>query len=75
PETTIGRIKDKAIKESGLPKIRIHDFRHSFVSMLISKGADVSIISKYVGHSSIKQTLDTYTHMYQSKMEEIIKNL
>ena len=75
PETTIDRIKDKAIKESGLPKIRIHDFRHSFVPMLISKGADVSIISKYVGHSSIKQTLDTYTHMYQSKMEEIIKNL
>ena len=58
--------------------IRIHDFRHSCASLLINKGASISLVSKYLGHSNISITLNTYTHMYKSELIEmtnILNNL
>lgn len=73
--SAITRHKDKALTTAGLPRIRIHDFRHSFITMLVSQGVDVGIIARYAGHSSIKQTLDTYTHYYADKMKDVINSL
>ena len=72
PFTTITRMKDRALKQAGLPGMRIHDFRHSFISLMISNGADVSIVAHYVGHSSTYQTLQTYAHFFSSKLDSII---
>lgn len=41
----------------------IHTLRHTFASMLFSKGVDIKIVSKLLGHSSIKITYDTYIHL------------
>lgn len=73
--STIERKKSKALRLAGLPEMRVHDFRHSFITMMVSKGADIATVSHYVGHASIKQTLDTYTHYYEDKMEELIRAL
>ena len=43
--------------------IRLHDLRHSAISLLIAKGASVSVVQAIAGHSSIKTTIDTYTHI------------
>lgn len=75
PFTTIEHKKNKALSLAGLPYMRVHDFRHSFVTMAIDKGLDIAMISKYVGHASIKQTLDTYTHFYEDKLESLINAL
>lgn len=74
-ETSIDRHKDKAIAKAGVPRIRIHDFRHSFVSMLVESGADVSVISKYVGHANITETLNTYTHLFANSLENAIARI
>lgn len=74
-ETSIDRQKDKAIAKAGVPRIRVHDFRHSFVSMLVESGADVSVISKYVGHSNITETLNTYTHLFAGTLERAISKI
>ena len=73
--TTICNIKNKYCKMAGVKQIRIHDFRHSCASLLINKGASIQLVSKYLGHSNINITLATYTHLYQSELEDIKKTL
>lgn len=77
-ENTIQIRKDKYCRLAGVKQIRIHDFRHSCASLLINKGASIALVSKYLGHSNISITLNTYTHMYKSELEQmtnILNNL
>lgn len=52
-----------ALRMSGLPKIRFHDLRHSFASMLINRGENIKYIQRVLGHSSVQITLDVYGHL------------
>ena len=63
PPTTIERIMTKAADAAGVKRIRVHDFRHSCASLLLSKGNTIVSVSKHLGHNSVEQTLDTYAHM------------
>ncbi len=74
-ETTIGVYKNRYCEKAELKQIRIHDFRHSCASLLINKGASIALVSKYLGHSKISTTLNTYTHMYKSELEDMTKIL
>ena len=74
-ETTIKRFKDNYIKQSNSKYIRIHDFRHSCASLLINQGASITLVSKYLGHSNISTTLNTYTHLYKSELNEMVNIL
>ena len=62
---------ENAIKISGVKRIRIHDLRHSHASMLINLGMPINMVSKRLGHENIQTTLDTYTHLYESKEKEL----
>ena len=68
--TTIARIKDNACKLANIKQIRIHDFRHSTASLLINNGANIGLVSKYLGHSNIETTLNIYSHLYESELEK-----
>ena len=72
PETTIQKHKNDYCKLAGVKQIRIHDFRHSCASLLISKNADPVLVAKYLGHADVSMTLNRYSHMYKSKLEEIV---
>lgn len=74
-ETTIDNRKNQACDNAGVDRIRIHDFRHSFVSLLISKGADVVQVSRAVGHSTTTQTLNTYSHMFKNALADTFAKL
>lgn len=54
-----------------LPEIRLHSLRHSCASMLIHSGATVVYISKYLGHASTKETLDTYAHFFPNEADKM----
>ena len=71
-DTSIERKKNKWCDIAEVKRIRIHDFRHSCASLLINNGANITIVSKYLGHSDISMTLNRYSHMYDSKLEEVI---
>lgn len=75
PQTSIDRIKEKAIKESGVKRIKIHDLRHSHASILISNGMNIVAVSKRLGHSDINMTLKVYTHLLKKNNDEIIEYL
>ena len=60
------REMDRGAKEAGVPRIRIHDIRHSAVSLLIDMGFSVTAIADRVGHESIDITYN-YAHLFPSK--------
>lgn len=71
-DTTVQNHAIKNCKEANIKKIRIHDFRHSCASLLINNGASIALVAKYLGHSDISTTLNTYTHMFKNEMSDII---
>ena len=60
-------------KLANLKRIRIHDFRHSCASLLINSGANITIVAKYLGHTKIEETLNTYSHMYKSSLDSVVE--
>ena len=66
PEENIRRHLRNDAQAAGLPLIRIHDLRHCHASMLISSGVPITAVSKRLGHATVKQTLETYSHMMPS---------
>lgn len=72
PSSVRDRNKKNSIK-AGLKYIRLHDFRHSCASLLINSGASVTMVAKYLGHTKIDVTLNTYSHMFQSALDSVIE--
>ena len=71
PDVLRNRRKKNA-ELAGVKIIRIHDFRHSCASFLISRGANVMVVAKYLGHSKIDETLNTYTHLFNKDLEKVV---
>lgn len=71
-DDAIRRRKIRNCELSNIKQIRIHDFRHSCASLLINNGADITLGAKFLGHTKIDETLNTYAHMFQNKLTNII---
>ena len=56
------RLFSKALEKGNLRKVRIHDLRHTYATLRISKGDNITDVSKQLGHHSVKLTLDVNTH-------------
>jgi integrase len=54
-------------------KLRFHDLRHRYASVLIEAGLDALTIKTLMGHSSITETYDTYGHLFPSQSERAAK--
>ena len=66
----IRRTKLAALAE--LKVIRIYDFRHSCALLLINNGANVTLVAKYLGHTKIEETLNTYSHMLSTALDSVV---
>jgi integrase len=64
--------KNTNCEKAGVKQIRLHDFRHSCASLLINNGANIMIVAKYLGHAKIDETLNTYSHLFKNKMDDIV---
>ena len=69
---TISSRKNRNCEIAGVPQIRIHDFRHSCASLLVNNGANITVVAKYLGHTKIEETLNTYTHLFNSALNEVV---
>ena len=58
-----------------LPPIRIHDIRHSHVSMLVDMGFNIKQIADRMGHRNASTTMKTYSHLYAGRDIELAKRL
>ena len=68
------REMDRGSKQAGVKRIRIHDIRHSHVSLLIDMGFSATAIADRVGHESIDITYN-YAHLFPSKQAEMADKL
>ena len=62
-------------KKAGVKVIRNHDFRHSCASLLINSGASVALVAKYLGHAKIDETLNTYTHLFNTHLDSVVNTI
>ena len=65
--------RDKYAEKAGVRRIRLHDFRHSCASALISSSAPITAVSNFLGHSETTETLETYTHMFKKDLANVPK--
>jgi len=56
------RVFYKILEKTSLRKIRVHDLRHAYATLRISKGDNIADVSKQLGHHSVKFTMDIYYH-------------
>lgn len=47
----------------GLPAVSFHDLRHTAASLMLAMGVDLRVIQTTLGHSAIRTTAETYTHV------------
>jgi integrase len=66
---------EPAMRKAGLRKIRFHDLRHTFASLLIDQGEHPKYIQTQMGHSSINVTMDTYGHLMKTVNRESARKL
>lgn len=69
--TTISRQFAFDCVTAGVPKIRFHDMRHTHATMLLQMGVNPKIVAERLGHSTIKTTLDTYSHVLPNMQKEV----
>ncbi len=65
--------RDKYAEKAGIRRIRLHNFRHSCASALISGAAPITAVSNFLGHSETTETLETYTHMFKKDLANVPK--
>ncbi|MFC2168349.1 tyrosine-type recombinase/integrase [Acidobacteriota bacterium] len=70
----INRNFQKALKKSGIPKVRVHDLRHTFATNLVKNGIDIVTVSKLLGHADIKMTM-RYGHSSAENMKKAVDSL
>lgn len=74
-DTSIDKHNRKFAIEADLPRIRIHDFRHSHASLLANEGINIQEIARRLGHSNVQITWNTYSHLYPREEDRAIEVL
>ena len=62
---------DRVLLVAKLPKIRIHDLRHSAATILLALGTHPKLVQEMLGHSTFTLTMNTYSHVLPSLRNEV----
>jgi integrase len=57
------RVFYRLMNATGFRRIRFHDLRHTYASLLIQNGESLAYVQKQLGHSSVQVTVDVYGHL------------
>ncbi|MDM8523280.1 site-specific integrase [Desulfococcaceae bacterium HSG8] len=71
-ESTLEKQFRRLLKKAGLRKIRFHDIRHTYASLLLSSNASPVYVKEQMGHSSIRMTVDRYGHWIPGNSERFV---
>ncbi len=65
----------KCLERAGLRRLRFHDLRHTYASLLLTDGAPIAYVSEQMGHSSIELTVKRYGHLIPGANRSFVNNL
>jgi integrase len=60
----------RLVAKSGLPRIRLHDLRHTHATLLLKAGVPIKVVSERLGHSTPVFTMATYQHVLPGMQAE-----
>lgn len=60
-----------ALQRAGLPKMTVHDLRHTAASLAVASGANVKAVQRMLGHASAAMTLDVYADLFDDDLEAV----
>lgn len=61
---------DRLVAKSGLPRIRLHDLRHTHATLALQAGVHPKVVSERLGHATVAFTLDVYSHAVKGMQED-----
>ena len=67
---TLTHTFSRIARGAGLDRVRFHDLRHTFASLMLLRGAKPKVISEALGHASVAFTMDTYSHIISGMQED-----
>jgi len=66
----VSKLFEDAVAASKLPRIRLHDLRHTHATLALAAGIHPKVVSERLGHANVSITLDTYSHAIPAMAEE-----
>ncbi|MEU4117740.1 site-specific integrase [Kitasatospora sp. NPDC028055] len=74
PQWVLDQLR-KRTAELNLPKIGLHDLRHTAASIMIAEGIPVAVVSKTMRHSTLAITINLYGHLLKDSADEAVTAL
>jgi len=59
----ISQTFERLLAKIDLPRIRLHDLRHTHATILLQQGVNPKVVSERLGHASVSFTMDVYQHV------------
>jgi integrase len=63
------------LERAGLPRVRFHDLRHTFATIMLQNGEHPKVVQEMLGHANISETMDTYSHVLPDMQTDAMKRL
>ena len=60
------RVFDQTVRSLEVPRIRLHDLRHTYATLALKAGVHPRVVSERLGHATVGVTLDVYSHVVPS---------
>jgi integrase len=67
--STLSHTFSKVMVRAGVPHIRFHDLRHTHATLMLKAGIHPKVVGERLGHSNIRTTIDTYSHVLPGLQE------
>jgi integrase len=66
---------DRLVRAAGVPRIRLHDLRHTAATLLLEAGVPLKVVTERLGHSSTRITSDLYQHASETMQDDAAAKL
>jgi integrase len=71
----VSKTFDRLVKAAGVPRIRLHDLRHTAATTLLEQGVPLKVVTERLGHSSTRITADLYQHASETMQDDAAAKL
>ena len=67
---SVARIFTLLLDKAKLPRFSLHCLRHTFATLMLQKGVHLKVVQEALGHATIQQTADTYSHVMPGMQDQ-----
>jgi integrase len=74
-QQTVTRAFQAVTTRAKLPRLKVHEMRHTAAALMIFSGEDVLVVSKTLGHASVNITLNIYGHLFKAQRRHLADSM